>query len=129
MVADLTQLPVSNASLLDEGTAAAEAMHLMHSVHPDPSSAAILVSQHCFPQTIEVVKTRAAALGWKVVVGNPSSFDYSKKPFGVLLQHQKQFTQDLYRRLFAIAPGAKALFRGDMESQGQMPANDKPLHY
>jgi hemoglobin-like flavoprotein len=39
---------------------------------------------------------------------------------GVLMQHQARFTQDLYRRLFALAPAAKGLFRGDMESQGQM---------
>ncbi len=43
--------------------------------------------------------------------------------FGVLLQHQERFTQDLYRRLFALAPAARALFRGDMDSQGQMLAH------
>jgi len=87
MVSDLTALPVSNASLLDEGTAAAESMHLMHSVHPDPSNAALLVSKHCFPQTIEVVKTRAAALGITVVVADPFAFDFSQKVFGVILQY------------------------------------------
>ena len=86
MVADLTGLPISNASLLDEGTAAAEAMHLMHSVHPDGADA-LFVSSYCFPQTIEVVKTRARALGWKVIVGEPGSFDFSQKVFGVILQN------------------------------------------
>ncbi len=90
MVADLTGLPISNASLLDEGTAAAEAMHLLHSLHDDPSGRAFFVSNRCFPQTIEVVKTRAAALGWQVIVGDAASFDFSQKVFGVLLQYPGQ---------------------------------------
>jgi glycine dehydrogenase len=84
MVADLTGLDISNASLLDEGTAAAEAMTLAWRVtrHKDRP---FFVSQHCHPQTIEVVKTRAEGLGIALliadeVMGVPSCF-------GVLLQY------------------------------------------
>src|SRR5260370_40642408 len=74
MVADLTGLPVANASLLDEGTAAAEAMHMIYAVAPavasDGPPAAFLVSDACHPQTIEVVRTRARPLGIEVVVAD-----------------------------------------------------------
>jgi hemoglobin-like flavoprotein len=50
----------------------------------------------------------------------PDSALLVQSTIGILVQHQKRFTKELYRRLFAIAPGAQALFRGDMESQGQM---------
>jgi glycine dehydrogenase len=87
MVADLTGLPVANASLLDEGTAAAEAMHLVHSVAAEVEGRAFFVSQSCHPQTIEVVKTRARPLGWKIVVGDHRTFDFSTPCFGALLQY------------------------------------------
>ena len=87
MVADLTGLPVSNASLLDEGTAAAEAMHLVHSMAAEVDGRAFFVSASCHPQTIEVVKTRARPLGWKVLVGDHQTFDFSTPCFGALLQY------------------------------------------
>ncbi|HEY1088425.1 MAG TPA: aminomethyl-transferring glycine dehydrogenase, partial [Archangium sp.] len=87
MVCDLTGLPVANASLLDEGTAAAEALHLVHSAGKDTDGKAFFVSQHCHPQTIEVVKTRALPLGIEVLVGDHRTFDFGKKVFGVLLQY------------------------------------------
>ncbi|MDX2015362.1 MAG: aminomethyl-transferring glycine dehydrogenase [Myxococcaceae bacterium] len=87
MVADLTGLPISNASLLDEGTAAAEAMHLAHSLVKDADAKAMFVSSRCHPQTIEVVKTRAEPLGIDVVVGDHATYDFSKKCFAVLVQY------------------------------------------
>jgi glycine dehydrogenase len=87
MVADLTGLPISNASLLDEGTAAAEAMHLAHSVAKDPEAKAMFVSSACHPQTIDVVRTRAKPLGIEIVVGDHRTFDFSKKCFAVLVQY------------------------------------------
>src|SRR2546425_2998339 len=87
MVIDLTGLPVANASLLDEATAAAEAMTMLHNVHASDAKA-FFVAQDCHPQTIEVVKTRAAPFGIQVIVGDPASFDFGKQPvFGVLLQY------------------------------------------
>ena len=86
MIMDLTGLEVANASLLDEATAAAEAMMLSHAAKPE-ASAAYLVSEGCHPQTIEVVKTRAAALGVEVIVAAPAQFDFSRKPCGILLQY------------------------------------------
>ncbi|HEX3126323.1 MAG TPA: aminomethyl-transferring glycine dehydrogenase [Thermoanaerobaculia bacterium] len=83
MVADLTGLPMSNASLLDEGTAAAEAMHMCAA---SADGSVFLVSDDCHPQTVEVVKTRASALGVEVRVGDPESFDY-EGAFGVLVQY------------------------------------------
>src|SRR3954471_7686816 len=70
MVSDLSGLPVANASLLDESTAAAEAMTMFHNVAGARGNAFFL-AQDCHPQTIEVVKTRAAPFGIQVIVGDP----------------------------------------------------------
>jgi glycine dehydrogenase len=82
LVADLTGLPVSNASLLDEGTAAAEAMHMCL----DGKRSTFFVAADCHPQTIEVVKTRAEAIGVEVRVGEAESIDWDDV-FGILLQY------------------------------------------
>jgi len=84
MVADLTGLDISNASLLDEGTAAAEAMTLARRGSKS-SSQVFFVSAHCHPQTIEVVRTRAEGLGIEVVVGDEAQG--LPACFGVLLQY------------------------------------------
>jgi glycine dehydrogenase len=94
MVADLTGLPVANASLLDEGTAAAEAMHMLQALAPalekdDAPGGTFLVSDTCHPQTIDVVRTRAKPLGIDVRVGDAASFDFApgQRVFGVLVQY------------------------------------------
>jgi glycine dehydrogenase len=78
MVCDLTGLDVSNASLLDEGTAAAEAIAIARAAHKDEAVNAIFVSDGCHPQTIAVVRTRAEALGIHVIVGDESVIDFSR---------------------------------------------------
>ena len=84
MVADLTGMEISNASMLDEATAAAEAMHLCFAVRPDAKT--FFVSRDCHPQTIAVVRARAKPHGIRVVVGDPDSFGFDAKAAGVLLQ-------------------------------------------
>src|SRR5689334_7497938 len=85
MVEDLTALPVANASLLDEATAAAEAMTMFHNI---AQGDAFFVAQDCHPQTIEVVKTRALPFGIRVIVGDPAKLDPAReKIFGALLQY------------------------------------------
>ncbi|HZG93582.1 MAG TPA: aminomethyl-transferring glycine dehydrogenase [Mycobacteriales bacterium] len=85
MVSDLAALPLSNASLLDEGTAAAEAMMLARRSTRTPG--AFLVDADCFPQTIAVVQTRAEPLGIDVVVADTSGGLPDGEFFGVLLQY------------------------------------------
>src|SRR6185436_5077319 len=87
VVIDLTGLPIANASLLDEGTAAAEAMALAYHVAGSAERNAFFVSQDCHPQTVDVVRTRAAARGVEVIVGDHEAFDFSTPVFGVLLQY------------------------------------------
>lgn len=87
VVIDLTGLPIANASLLDEGTAAAEAMALAHLVAGSAERNAFFVSRDCHPQTIDVVRTRARARGIEVIVGDHASFDFSTPVFGVLVQY------------------------------------------
>ncbi|MDN3359474.1 aminomethyl-transferring glycine dehydrogenase [Actinomadura sp. DC4] len=87
MVADLTGLPVANASLLDEGTAAAEAMTLAHRVAPRGSGDTFLVDADVLPQTIEVIRTRALPLGIGVVVADLSGGLPEEDFFGALLQY------------------------------------------
>lgn len=84
MVADLTGLDIANASLLDEGTAAAEAMTLARRASQSPSKV-FFVSQHCHPQTIEVIRTRADGLDIDVVVGDESKG--VPACFGLLVQY------------------------------------------
>ncbi len=86
MIADLTGLPVANASLLDEGTAAAEAMAMSHNL-ATAESRTFFVADNCHPQTIDVVRTRARPLGIEVLVGDPAQFDFSTPIFGALLQY------------------------------------------
>jgi glycine dehydrogenase len=90
MVSDLTGLEIANASLLDEATAAAEAMHMMEATSATDGRRAFFVSDACHPQTIEVLRTRAGAHAIEVVVGDASkAFDASGDglPFGLLLQY------------------------------------------
>ncbi len=87
MVQDLTGLEVSNASLLDEATAAAEAMTMAKRVVRRNRSSSFFVDSACHPQTLAVVRTRAGALGYEVIVGDPLAFDFSTEVFGVLVQY------------------------------------------
>ncbi|MGH7271952.1 MAG: aminomethyl-transferring glycine dehydrogenase, partial [Polyangiaceae bacterium] len=88
MVSDLTALEIANASLLDEATAAAEAMHMMESLRAADDRLAIFLSDGCHPQTIEVLRTRARAHGIEIIVGDAeSALSSDKKLFGVLLQY------------------------------------------
>jgi len=87
MVSDLTGLEVANASLLDEATAAAEAMHLTEAVSSHEGRRTYLVDAACHPQTIAVVRTRAEARGVDIVVGDPSRFEFTPGVIGALLQY------------------------------------------
>ncbi|MEO8665680.1 MAG: aminomethyl-transferring glycine dehydrogenase [Ignavibacteria bacterium] len=89
MVIDLTGMDIANASLLDEGTAAGEAMLMFYHARPGNKKDAgtFLVSDTCFPQTIEVVKTRATPLGIKVVVADYKTFELKDDVFGLLVQY------------------------------------------
>jgi glycine dehydrogenase len=86
MITDLTALDIANASLLDEGTAAAEAMTLCRaSVGSERTK--FFVANNCHPQTIEIVETRAKPLGIKVIFGDFSSFKFDETVFGALVQY------------------------------------------
>ncbi|KAG1367558.1 glycine dehydrogenase (decarboxylating), mitochondrial [Cocos nucifera] len=87
MITDLTALPMSNASLLDEGTAAAEAMAMCNNIQKGKRKT-FLIASNCHPQTIDVCKTRADGFGLKVVVAGLKDLDYlSNDVCGVLIQY------------------------------------------
>ncbi|MGV2123919.1 aminomethyl-transferring glycine dehydrogenase [Agrobacterium vitis] len=86
MICDLTGLDVANASLLDEATAAAEAMAMAERVAKSKAKA-FFVDSNCHPQTIAVIQTRAEPLGWGVVVGNPFTDLNPGEVFGALFQY------------------------------------------
>ncbi|MCC3457693.1 MAG: aminomethyl-transferring glycine dehydrogenase [Microcoleus sp. PH2017_29_MFU_D_A] len=86
MIIELTGLEIANASLLDEATAAAEAMAVSYGANKNKAKA-FFVSQDCHPQTIEVVQTRAKPLGIEVIVGDHQSFECDRTIFGALLQY------------------------------------------
>ncbi|MEZ5414675.1 MAG: aminomethyl-transferring glycine dehydrogenase [Opitutaceae bacterium] len=112
VVTELTGLEIANASMLDEGTAAAEAMMMCHRIklggRPDPSM--FFVSEKCHPQTIDIVKTRAQPLGVEVVVGDHATYEFAGKVFGVLVQYPDT-TGSIhdYTTFFAKAHDAGAL--------------------
>jgi glycine cleavage system P protein (glycine dehydrogenase) len=88
MVADLTGLEIANASLLDEATAAAEAMHVTQAAAKSSATNPVyLVDERCHPQTIAVVRTRAEAQGVEIVVGDPDGFAFTGNVIGALVQY------------------------------------------
>ncbi len=87
MILDLTGMELANASMLDEGTAAAEAMTLLQRVNKKSHSTTFLIADDCHPQTIAVVKTRAQALDIEVIVGSPAALLGHTDAFGLLLQY------------------------------------------
>jgi glycine dehydrogenase len=108
MIMELTALDVANASLLDEATAAAEAMTMCHGLKE--ARTVFLVADTCHPQNIEVVKARAAALGLTIRVGAPEAFVFDDQVFGILLQYPDTFGRLLdYTALTEQAHAAGAL--------------------
>ena len=87
MILDLTGMELANASMLDESTAAAEAMTLLQRVNKKSRSKTFLIAEDCHPQTIAVVTTRAEALGITVRVGEPYALLEETDAFGLLLQY------------------------------------------
>lgn len=87
MISDLTGLPIANASLLDEATAAAEAMTFCKRLSKNKASHSFFASQHCHPQTLDVLRTRAEPLGIEVVIGDERTLDDTSRFFGALLQY------------------------------------------
>jgi glycine dehydrogenase len=117
MVIDLTAMEVANASLLDEATAAAEAMTMCHGLKEGRN--VFFVSAHCHPQTIEVVRTRAGALGIEVVVGDAETFQFSERVFGGLIQFPDTFGRVYDLSSFvsrAHTAGALAIVAADLLS-------------
>lgn len=110
MISDLTGLDVANASLLDEGTAAAEAMSL--ALAGKPKGRAIFISDRCHPQTIDVVKTRAEPLGIKVITGDWAACEFPAdgSVFAVLVQYPDTLGRiDDFTDFFARAKSAGAV--------------------
>jgi glycine dehydrogenase len=94
MIADLTGLPIANASLLDEGTAAAEAMIMAFNSRSREAVKSgankFFVSKNLFPHSIEVLKTRSKPLNIKLIIGDHESFEFTKDVFGAIVQYPDQ---------------------------------------
>lgn len=113
MVVDLTGLPIANASLLDEGTAAAEAMQMLFSCRKTAKKSAntFFVADTVFPQTIDVLKTRSEPKGINVVVGKLEDLKLTDDIYGILVQYPDQTGEVAdYTKLFKEA-GEKGIFK------------------
>ena len=117
MIMDLCGLEVAGASLLDEATAAAEAMHMFAGLAENEEAKVFFVSDLCHPQTIAVVRTRAAALGIEIVVGDHMDFSFDAHVFGALLQYPATDGKVFDYRAFcerAHAAGARVAVAADL---------------
>jgi glycine dehydrogenase len=141
MVAELTGMEVANASLLDEATAAAEAMTLLHrarsgagrtSSGTEAERSLFLVSDRCLPQTIDVLRTRAEPLDIELHVGPMEAMTFEPRVFGVLLQYPDQygavidlepFIASAHRAGVLVAVGADLLALALLKPPGEMGAD------
>ncbi|MCK6616139.1 MAG: aminomethyl-transferring glycine dehydrogenase [Cyclobacteriaceae bacterium] len=135
MVIDLTGMEIANASLLDEGTAAAEAMHLLHaSVKTSKKNAStFFVDKNTFPQTIDVLRTRSAPLGINLVIDDVTKLDVSNPDlFAVLIQYPDSngaitdhtaFIQAAHEHDVFVAVAADLLALTLLKSPGEMGAD------
>ena len=107
MVCDLTGMELSNASLLDESTAAAEAMSMIYELRSKDqkknNASKIFLSDQILPQTLAVLKTRAAPLKIELVVGNEKDFNYDETFFGALFQYPGKFGEIIDLSLIHIS--------------------------
>lgn len=113
MVCELTGLPIANASLLDEATAAAEAMTMMFAARSRQKAKAganrMLVDEKIWPQTLDVLKTRAEPHGISLIVGPAADFDFTDDVFGVLVQYPNSDGEITgYTNLVELAHGKEA---------------------
>jgi glycine dehydrogenase len=114
MIGDLTGLPLAGASLLDEATAAAEAMAMAHAINGRKK---FFAADHCHPQTLAVVKTRAQSLGIELTIGDPSNVAWTDDLAGVLVQYPTTDGTVLDHRALiekAHAAGSLAIVAGDL---------------
>lgn len=110
MVMDLTAMEMANASLLDEGTAAAEAMAMSQRIVKKNKSTLYFVDQYCHPQTIAVLKTRAKHFGFTVIVGDAETQLAEEDFFGVLLQYPNTYGNVLnLNEIIALAKSKNAI--------------------
>jgi len=136
MVIDLSGMEIANASLLDESTAAAEAMSLLFAVRErDQKRAEInkfFVSEHVLPQTISVLQTRAIPIGIELVICNENDFDFSTEYFGALLQYPgkngqipelKSFIEKANHSQIKVAIAADILSLVKLEAPGKFGAD------
>ena len=95
VITELTALPITNASLLDEATAAAEAMTMSYQCRSNKKKQAnaniFLISDNCFPQTIDVIKTRASSLDIELKIVNHKDFVFEKEVFGAIIQYPGKY--------------------------------------
>ena len=103
MVRDLTGMEVANASLLDEATAAAEAMTMLHRVSRKSDASQFFVADSCFPQTLDVLRGRAEPLGIELVIGDPNHAVFTDQTFGALVQSPDESGRLLDLREFIAA--------------------------
>ncbi|HLP43056.1 MAG TPA: glycine dehydrogenase, partial [Fibrobacteria bacterium] len=119
MVTDLTGMDIANASLLDEGTAAAEAMAMLHVLHQDPDAKVFLASRRAHPQTLDVLRARAEYLGIELRVADETEYAGDKGIFGILAQYPDTYGQvsDLKALIDrAHGAGAKVVVAADLLS-------------
>lgn len=131
MICDLTGLDIANASLLDEATAAAEAMAMAERISKSKATT-FFVDAHCHPQTISLLKTRAEPLGWTIVVGNPETDLANLAVFGAIFQYPGTYghVRDLSEMIAPLhAQNALAIIAADplalalLKSPGEMDAD------
>jgi glycine dehydrogenase len=135
MVIELTGLQIANASLLDEATAAAEAMHLLYASRKASrkSATTFFVDQNCFPQTIDVLRTRALPIGVNLVVGDVSALDVNdKEMFAAFIQNPDNngavrdhttFINSCHAQDVFVVMGADLMSLVLMKSPGEMGAD------
>ncbi|HEK20297.1 aminomethyl-transferring glycine dehydrogenase [Mucilaginibacter sp.] len=87
MIIDLTGMEIANASLLDEGTAAAEAMFMQYSLRKNTKANVFFVSEELFPQTIDILKTRSEPFGIKLQIGDHRNVELTEDMFGAIVQY------------------------------------------
>jgi glycine dehydrogenase len=117
MVMDLTGMEIANASLLDEATAASEAMHMCYDLKSKTQGSKMFIDAEVFPQTIDVLKTRAVPLNIELVIGDYSTFEPTTEYMGVVLQYPNN-SGDIksYKTITekAHAAGAKVVALADL---------------